>query len=56
MTAGMSQGTGIEVTVERTPIFHPELAGKGIEYSWGCAKQTYRSMRIEQKMWFSKLS
>jgi hypothetical protein len=49
MAAGMSQGTGIKDTVERTPICHPELAGEGIEYSWGCSKQTYRNMRIEKK-------
>lgn len=49
MAIGMSEGTGITITVERTPICHPELAGEGIEYSWGCSKQTYRNLPIEKK-------
>ena len=28
--------------VDRTPKCHPEMAGEGIEYSWGCAKGFYR--------------
>jgi hypothetical protein len=31
---GRSRG----VIVDQTPKCHPELAGEGIEYSWGCAK------------------
>jgi hypothetical protein len=36
------QSTGREmgVLVDWTPKCHCELAGKGIEYSWGCAKNT----------------
>jgi hypothetical protein len=38
------QSTGREmgVLVDRTPKCHCELAGEGIEYSWGCAKNSYR--------------
>ena len=28
-----------------TPKFHCELAGEGIEYSWGAAKRFYRQVR-----------
>jgi hypothetical protein len=27
--------------VERTPKWHPEIAGEGIEYDWGCGKGVY---------------
>ena len=29
------------VVVDRTPKCHSEIAGEGVEYSWGCAKGTY---------------
>ena len=28
----------LAITVHRLPKYHAELAGEGIEYSWGCAK------------------
>lgn len=34
--------------VDRTPKCHPELAGEGIEYSWGKAKQYYRGCPFAQ--------
>lgn len=37
------------VSVDRTPKCHPELAGEGIEYAWGCAKGAYRRMDIVMK-------
>jgi len=37
------------VLAERTPKFHCELAGKGIEYDWAYAKQVYRSKPITDK-------
>jgi hypothetical protein len=49
IAAAMFSNIAICITVERTPICHPELAGEGIEYSWGCAKQTYRNLPIEKK-------
>ena len=35
--------------VERTPKCHPEIAGEGIEYDWGCAKGVYRRLPISEK-------
>ena len=35
--------------VDRTPKCHPEMAGEGIEYSWGCAKGFYRREKRESK-------
>jgi hypothetical protein len=35
-------GRALGVAVDGTPTFHAELAGEGIEYSWGYAKQLYR--------------
>jgi hypothetical protein len=37
------------VVVDRTPKCHPEIAGEGIEYSWGCAKGTYRRLPFAEK-------
>ena len=37
------------VVVDRTPKCHPELAGEGIEYCWGCAKGYYRRLPISKK-------
>jgi len=37
-----SIGTKMGVIVDRTPKCHCELAGEGVEYSWGCAKNEYR--------------
>ena len=48
---GMLQhvGKGLGVTVMLTPKCHAELAGEGIEYLWGQAKGTYRSLSLNQK-------
>ena len=37
------------ITVDRTPKCHPELAGKGIEYFWGCAKNFYKLIPLDEK-------
>jgi len=37
-----SMGTKMGVIIDRTPKCHCELAGEGIGYSWGCAKNEYR--------------
>ena len=37
------------VIVDRTPKCHPEIAGEGVEYSWGCAKGTYRRLPFAEK-------
>ena len=43
----MEQKMGI--SVDRTPKCHCELAGEGIEYSWGCAKNFYRTIELTKK-------
>ena len=42
-------GLEIEVQVYTTPKYHAELAGEGIEYSWGYAKLFYRRQPLKQK-------
>jgi hypothetical protein len=44
-----SMGRSMGVIVDRTPKCHPELAGEGIEYSWGCAKNRYRQLPLVEK-------
>ena len=42
-------GCHLGVIVERTPKCHPELAGEGIEYCWGCAKGYYQHLPLAKK-------
>ena len=42
-------GNELGVIVDRTPKCHPEMAGEGIEYSWGCAKNRYRALPLAEK-------
>ena len=44
-----SMGRTMGVLVDQTPKCHCELAGKGIEYSWGCAKNLYRQQPLREK-------
>jgi len=44
-----SQGRSLGIIVDRTPMCHCELAGEGIEYSWGCSKNYYRGRPISEK-------
>ena len=44
-----SMGREMGVMVDRTPKCHCELAGEGVEYSWGCAKDTYRRVPLKKK-------
>ena len=37
------------VMMDRTPKCHCELAGEGIEYAWGCAKNHYRRQPLKDK-------
>jgi hypothetical protein len=39
---------GVKVMV-RTPKCHPEIAGKGIEYDWGCGKGFYHCLPLSAK-------
>ena len=42
-------GRRLGVKVERTPKFHCEMAGEGIEYDWALCKAKYRCRPLEQK-------
>jgi hypothetical protein len=42
-------GRQLGVVIHRTPKCHPEMAGEGIEYNWGCAKGYYRRLPIMEK-------
>lgn len=42
-------GRMLGVLVDRTPKCHPELAGEGVEYDWGYAKNAYRRLPITSK-------
>ena len=48
MAGKMGRGLA-NVSVERTPICHAELAGEGIEYTWGYAKLIYRRLPLSMK-------
>ena len=49
MTALQHVGKELGVSVIITPKFHAEMAGEGIEYSWGVAKSVYRHKPLESK-------
>ena len=42
-------GRLLGVKVDRTPKCHPEIAGEGIEYDWGCGKGYYRRLPLAAK-------
>jgi hypothetical protein len=42
-------GKALRVLVDRSPKCHPEVAGEGIEHSWGCAKGKYRCLPLADK-------
>jgi hypothetical protein len=42
-------GQQLGVTINRTQKCHPETAGEGIEYNWGCAKGYYPRLPITEK-------
>ena len=44
-----SMGWAMGISVDRTPKRHCELAGEGIEYSWGCAKNFFQWIPIGEK-------
>ena len=39
----------LDSTVDLPTKSHPELAGECIEYSWGCAKCYYQSVKLKEK-------
>ena len=46
-TAG--KNLGINVTIDRSPKGHPEVAGEGIEYTWANAKFFLRTVPLEKR-------
>ena len=40
---------GLDVTVDRSPKGHPEVAGEGIEYTWANSKLYLRTVPISQR-------
>ena len=51
-----SMGREMGVLVDRTPkCHHCELAGEGIEYSWGCTKNFYRRVSLKKFLFSSQL-
>jgi hypothetical protein len=44
-----SMGHSLGVLINRTPKCHPELAGEVIEYSWGCTKNFYQRLPLDEK-------
>lgn len=49
LTALQHVGKALGVSVVITPKFHAEMAGEGIEYSWGVSKSIYRKMPLDSK-------
>ena len=47
MVDNMSDRPG-QFFLDRTPKCHCEMAGEGIEYAWGCAKNYYRALPLEE--------
>ena len=48
-TALQFLGSQLGIKVLLTPKFHAELAGEGVEFSWGHAKAFYRRVPVSQK-------
>ena len=44
-----AMGRSMGVIIDQSPKCHPELAGEGVEYSWGCAKNAYRHLALREK-------
>ena len=44
-----SKGRELGVLVDRSPKCHCEIAGEGIEYSWGFSKNRYRRLPLKNK-------
>jgi len=49
MTALQHVGKELGVSVIISPKFHAEMAGEGIEYSWGISKNVYRKKPLDSK-------
>ena len=44
-----AMGRSMGVIINRSPKCHPKLAGEGVEYSWGCAKNAYHHLALREK-------
>ena len=42
-------GRVMGLVIDRSPKWHPELAGEGIEYAWGASKNYYRSLPLAEE-------
>jgi hypothetical protein len=49
LTALQELGQRLGLLVDRTPKFHAEMAGEGIEFSWACSKGSYRRQPLSKK-------
>jgi hypothetical protein len=49
LTAPRTLGKDLGVVVVKSPKFHAEHAGEGIENQWAFAKGQYRAVRLERK-------
>ena len=54
LTKEISKLHNINSEILFTPKFHCELAGEGIEYSWGASKKIYRRYPLKRKRFASK--
>eukprot|EP00978_Attheya_sp_CCMP212_P040488 scaffold221418_cov54-Attheya_sp.AAC.1 len=41
--------SGINIIIDRSPKYHPEVAGEGIEYTWAMSKIYMRSTNKQEK-------
>ena len=53
LTNEMSEIHNKQIEILFTPKFHCELAGEGIEYSWGASKKIYRRYPLKRKRFSS---
>ncbi len=44
-----AMGQQMGVMVGHTPMCHCEMAGKGVEYSWGCTTNAYRAKTMVKR-------
>ena len=41
-------GRLLGIKIEQTPKCHPEIAGEGVEYDWGCLKGCYGRLPVPE--------
>eukprot|EP00957_Ditylum_brightwellii_P136023 10372837-Ditylum_brightwellii.AAC.1 len=57
MTQKAGKLVGLNVTVDRSPKGHPEIAGEGIDYTWASAKYYLhtvpnRKRKLHSSFWY----